>query len=245
MRLNRKKVLLKALCLLLFPGALLSTTSAFAQSDEDTAKELTNFLKAARGVISDNQTLINDATKGDKGLTPAKVVENAKANYAKITGAEYPDGDAHKVLVASITSIMEQAQDVINEQGKGFKGFLPAVFGKQVADDFTKNMAGKMYLKLTAPKEYIRNRANRPDSWEEGVIESKFRASSWAKGEPFKEEADLKGQKAYRYIIPEYYGESCLSCHGDPKGEVDITGGKKEGGKLGELGGAISFAIYK
>jgi hypothetical protein len=35
-----------------------------------------------------------------------------------------------------------------------------------------------------------------------------------------------------------------LVCHGGPKGEKDITGGKKEGGKPGDLGGAISGAIY-
>jgi hypothetical protein len=45
-------------------------------------------------------------------------------------------------------------------------------------------------------------------------------------------------------MIPEYYGDSCLACHGVPKGAVDITGGKKEGGVLGELGGAISVVIY-
>ena len=30
-----------------------------------------------------------------------------------------------------------------------------------------------------------------------------------------------------------------------PKGERDITGGKKEGGQLGELGGAISVLIFQ
>ena len=49
---------------------------------------------------------------------------------------------------------------------------------------------------------------------------------------------------AFRLLIPEYYGKSCLGCHGEPKGERDITGGKKEGGRLGELGGAISVSIY-
>ena len=53
-----------------------------------------------------------------------------------------------------------------------------------------------------------------------------------------------KGKQAFRLILPEYYKESCLGCHGGPKGERDITGGKKEGGVLGELGGAISVAIY-
>ncbi|QKQ27474.1 hypothetical protein [Candidatus Reidiella endopervernicosa] len=35
-----------------------------------------------------------------------------------------------------------------------------------------------------------------------------------------------------------------LSCHGNPKGSIDITGGKREGGKLGQLAGAMSFVIY-
>ena len=54
-----------------------------------------------------------------------------------------------------------------------------------------------------------------------------------------------KGQPAFRLILPEYYKESCLACHGEPKGERDITGGKKEGGVLGELGGAISVTIFQ
>ncbi|MZG53965.1 MAG: DUF3365 domain-containing protein [Nitrospinae bacterium] len=53
-----------------------------------------------------------------------------------------------------------------------------------------------------------------------------------------------KGKDAFRLILPEYYKQACLNCHGEPKGSKDITGGKKEGSKLGELGGAISFAIY-
>ena len=57
--------------------------------------------------------------------------------------------------------------------------------------------------------------------------------------------AKKKGRNAFRLILPEYYKQSCLSCHGGPKGERDITGGKKEGGKLGELGGAISVTLFK
>ncbi len=45
-------------------------------------------------------------------------------------------------------------------------------------------------------------------------------------------------------MVPEYYKQSCLACHGEPKGKRDITGGRKEGGKLGELGGAISVVIF-
>jgi hypothetical protein len=37
--------------------------------------------------------------------------------------------------------------------------------------------------------------------------------------------------------------QSCLSCHGEPRGDRDITGGKKEGQKEGDLAGALSWTI--
>ena len=36
-----------------------------------------------------------------------------------------------------------------------------------------------------------------------------------------------------------------LSCHGEPKGAIDVTGYPKEGGKAGDLGGAISIVLFK
>ena len=76
------------------------------------------------------------------------------------------------------------------------------------------------------------------------MITGRFAAPGWNKSDFFAEEAMLNGRRAYRLLIPEYYETSCLSCHGEPKGERDISGGRKEGGKLGDLGGAISAAIY-
>lgn len=127
---------------------------------------------------------------------------------------------------------------------RGLKGFLPAIFAKQMGDGFNKNSAGKAYIKLTAPKNYVRNRANRPDKWEANVIETMFKSPGYEKNKVHIENAKHKGKDAFRLILPEYYKKACLNCHGEPKGEKDITGGKKEGGKLGELGGAISFVIY-
>ena len=46
-------------------------------------------------------------------------------------------------------------------------------------------------------------------------------------------------------MTPDYYPASCLSCHGSPKGETDITGYPKEGAKEGDLGGVISIVLYK
>jgi len=47
-----------------------------------------------------------------------------------------------------------------------------------------------------------------------------------------------------RYLHPLEIKKACLSCHGDPRGELDISGHKKkEGYKLGEIRGGISVLI--
>ena len=102
-------------------------------------------------------------------------------------------------------------------------------------------MNGEIIVKLTAPKELIRNRLNRPDDWEHSTFVQQFKNPSYAKGQPYSQVVG----GTYRFMIPEYYGATCLQCHGDPKGEKDITGALKEGMKLGDLGGAISLTIPK
>lgn len=123
-------------------------------------REMTTLFRSARKVVSDNQALINDPSKGDKGLQAKAVQALAKVNYEESTG--------HPLPKTKEGTLAHAAQPLINEEGKG----------------------------------------------------------------------------TLRYILPEYYGESCLKCHGGPKGSLDITGGKKEGCVLGELGGAISVGVY-
>jgi signal transduction histidine kinase len=53
----------------------------------------------------------------------------------------------------------------------------------------------------------------------------------------------VNGVEMYRYIYPLYYQESCLSCHGQPKGEKDFAGFSKEGGNLGGFAGALSISF--
>ena len=118
------------------------------------------------------------------------------------------------------------------------------MFARQVTESFNSKVGNLANLKLTAPSELIRNPSNRPDAWEDRIIKSKLQSIGWEKGSFVAEESDLGGKNAYRLLIPEYYDTSCLSCHGEPKGEKDITNGTKEGGKLGDLGGAVSVGIY-
>ena len=229
-------------CLVLLPEL------AWASSKMQVSSELTTLYRAARKVISDNQGHINKPDIGDKGLSGDAVIKAALENYRKATGTSLSLGSlttAQQGMVDAVKQVMDENQDLINEQGVGFKGFLPAIFARQVANKFNANMNGTMSIKLTAPKKYVRNRANRPDKWEHNIIETMFSAANYEKGKAFAEQATVKGRSAYRFILPEYYGPSCLSCHGEPKGERDITGGKKEGGKLDELGGAISLIIYE
>lgn len=229
-------------------GAMIMPTSSFAYSNESISQELTTLYRAARKVISDNQSHINNAELGDKGLSGKAVSAIALENYAKVAGSKLNVNtmtEAQKAMLVAVENVMNENQALINEKGVGFKGFLPAIFARQVADAFTSKMSGKIKIKLTAPKSYVRNRANRPDAWENNIIETLFKQADHPKGKFFAEQSEVKGQAAFRFILPEYYGASCLNCHGEPKGERDITGGKKEGGVLGELGGAISLIIYQ
>ncbi len=53
---------------------------------------------------------------------------------------------------------------------------------------------------------------------------------------------DEKGW-VFRYARPLYINETCLDCHGDPKGELDKFGFPKEGLKIGDIAGAISVVM--
>jgi len=220
------------------------------QIDHSILLHLTALLRSGRQVISDHQDYINEPKAG-KDLTGTKVVEQVKAKYEEQTGYPVPDlnpasaeGRMLRSELEAMQEVMDEAQPLINDPSRRFKGFLPAVFAYRVAERFDRKMGGLAYLKLTAPAELIRHQPNQPDAWEDQMIKSKLQLPGWKKDDFVEEEAQLKGKRAYRVLIPEYYETTCLTCHGEPKGELDITGGKKEGRKLGDLGGAISAAIY-
>jgi hypothetical protein len=63
------------------------------------------------------------------------------------------------------------------------------------------------------------------------------------KGQAYVRNTTIDGRSVLRMIDPEYAADSCLSCHGVPKGERDITGIKKEGWKEGDFAGAISLVL--
>jgi hypothetical protein len=238
-----------AVYLAFVPCAMAS--AAPAEDDVTITQSLAEMLRDARTVISDQQDSINNPQLGDKHLTGDIVLEQAIAKYQKDTGVDprkldpgSRQGRLLRAMMAAIVEVVDDNQATINEKGTGFKGFIPAVFARLVAESFDHLAKGEAEVKVTAPLELVRNRKARPDPWETQVIEKRLLDPAWPKGQPFSAQVETKGRPAFRVMAPEYYVESCLACHGTPKGEMDITGYPKEGGKLNDLGAVISITLY-
>ena len=230
----------------------MGSARAAEPSDLDIALGLSKLLQSARAVISTEQDRINNAELADKGLTSDVVLDRGISIYKQTTGSDPRAIDANsrygKLLAAEMTAIREvmtEAQGSINKQGIGFKGFVPAVFGRLVTEHFQQIAGRDAEIKVTAPAELVRNRKARPDDWEVAAIRDRLNTPGWKRGMVYSAEAKKGGRDAFRVAVPEYYTQGCLSCHGVPKGELDITGYPKEGGKLDDLGGVISVTLYR
>ena len=224
-----------------------------AQDDAARAVDgnhLAALLRAGRSVVSINQSLINDETKGDKGLTPDAFLAQVTEAYVAANGERPLTDDLTELQrrlieaqLLAMSEVVDENQELINTPDMGFKGFIPAVFARLVNERFGEKVGDIAEVKATAPPELVRNRTARPDEWEAAVIKEKFRSPGWPKGAPWFETITSDTGSEFRMLIPEYYSDSCLSCHGEPVGEVDISGYPKEGGHEGDLGGAISITL--
>lgn len=221
-------------------------------SDLEIGKKLADMLRAGRSVVSTNQALINDPDTADKGFTGQLLVDQAESIYSERVGTPLMSAEMSardkRLLDAQIEAMRETVDDHqtdINQLGVGFKGFIPAIFARLTNEEFEAIAGSEARIRVTAPPHLVRNRKARPDPWETEIIETKLSAADWPDSEPYTEIVEYEGRTAFRMLLPEYYRESCLSCHGGPKGETDITGYPKEGGKVGDLGGVISIAIFR
>jgi methyl-accepting chemotaxis protein len=155
-------------------------------------------------------------------------------------------------MLIATRGVIAKNQELINRDpttGNYYvKGFVPAVVGSQVANDFSLMTGHK--LKQTSLK--IRNPSNAPDEWERKVL--KFMdTSEYSNGKSFGETIITNGKKVYRYMKPIYVEAACLQCHGNEervKPAIRLFLKKKYpfdeafGYKEGDLRGGISITFF-
>lgn len=225
---------------------------ALAQSETDvveTGRLLATLLDAGRVTIGLNQGLLNDPSKGEKGFTPEVFETQLVALYKERMGIDVSNIQQAQVpemaksllarLVEESKKTVASYQTVINIKGIKYKGLIPATFGTETAKRF-QNWS-RVYLKQTAPDHFLRNPKNKADAFERGVMQSFAQADAPDPKAVFSQ--SVAEEHSMRVMLPLYYEKACLNCHGGPKGERDISGYTKEGGKEGELAGAISVKL--
>ena len=156
-------------------------------------------------------------------------------------------------MLIATRGVIAKNQELINRDpttGNYYvKGFVPAVAGSQVANDFSLMTGHK--LKQTSLK--VRNPSNAPDEWEKKVLKS-METPKYSHGKGFGETMKENGNMIYRYMKPIYVEIACLQCHGNEekvkpaiklflkrKYPLDEAFGYKEGDLRGGISLTISF----
>ena len=216
----------------------------------ETAWLLAVLLDSGRVVLGRAQPTINNPRIGDKGFSSSVFEGQLRAEFQTRTRhdlhnlAVAPMPESAKHLLLRLAFFMQKAvhdvQADINKKGIGFKGFIPATFGTQVAYSFSKDTGLKL-RQIGPPGTEPRNPDNKPNEQEEQLLYA-VQKNHPRVGDHIVEQqlADIRG---VRVMLPLFYSKQCLACHGNPKGQVDISGYPKEGFKEGDLGGAISIVL--
>ncbi len=238
--------------MLVFLAVFLPTISWGGPIDDasETGRLLAILLDTGRSAIAKSQGLINDASKGDKGFTARVFEQKVSEEFQQRTGVALNDLEAAQIPAMAkplLTRLLEEAkktidtyQAVINVPGFAYKGLIPATFGTETATRF-QAWSG-IYMKQTAPPQLVRNPKNKPDDYETSAFSQL--STGGPQSTPDKVFTQVMDEgTSVRVMLPLYYRQACLSCHGEPKGQRDISGYPREGAKEGELGGAISVKV--
>jgi hypothetical protein len=215
-----------------------------------TGRLLAILLDTGRDAIAKQQDLITDASKANKGYTSDVFERQVAEEFQRRTGITLANLEAAQVpamakpllarLMQESKKTIDTYQSVINVPGFAYKGLIPATFGTETATRF-QSWSG-IYMKQTAPSHLVRNPKNKPDDYESTVF-ARF-AENRTSETPDQVISEVTDDgKFVRVLLPLFYQRACLACHGEPKGQRDISGYPREGAKEGELGGAISVKL--
>ncbi len=163
-------------------------------------------------------------------------------NYSQRIQAEREMREKAYVLSQQLDAVWEFMainQDRINHDKNGeynFKGLHCSLVGKSI---------GKLFsIKTDYTIRYVnhnpRNKDDIPDAFESASID-RFKTDRGLK-EIF-DITTFKDKMSFRYVVPMVIDPSCMECHGEPAGVLDVTGYPKEGWKIGDLAGVLSIVM--
>ena len=162
---------------------------------------------------------------------------------ALIWDFQYQQGQVQKDMQTRADLVAKQTEAVRSFIAKGTGGKSPhdAFTPADVNQGISREFSDLSHSQVKQTRLVVRNGTNAPDEFERAALLE------------FEADASMKfyagittgadGQTVYRYVTPLRAQESCLRCHGEPKGELDPTGHPKEGMKVGDLAGAISVTL--
>ncbi len=241
----RRPTRFSASACLLFGAGLLLPLPAYAANDQELGGLLIKLVQSGRTVVAKHQPAINNPELVDKGFTPevfGNEVTQRFLEVAKYDLSQPAKTSQDRLLQALLEAGKEVVADhqlAINRPGIAYKNFIPAVWARKTGEKFEK--ATGVRLKLTSAN--YRYQGNKPDEFEAEVLKL-FEDGSYPKGKGYSRTVEQDGKPVFRMIVPEYAGKACLGCHGEPKGQRDISGSGKEGWVEGDLAGAISLTMW-
>lgn len=175
-------------------------------------------------------------------LISSLVVSIAWTSYTQKEQAENEMKEKAYVLVKqmdAVWSFMSINQDVINYTFDGeyeFKGLHCSLVGKSIGVIFSQEVDYITRYTNFDP----RNPDDTPDEFEEEALNAFLEDTTLTE---YYAITTYEGVEVFRYVSPMIIDESCLECHGEPAGELDVLGFEKEGWEIGDLGGAISIIM--
>ena len=116
-----------------------------------------------------------------------------------------------------------------------YQGLHCAIVGRSIGALFTSESTYTTRFVNFNP----RNSADQPDEFESAALD----AFNRGEGAEYYGITQYEGKEVFRYLAPMRIEENCLDCHGEPAGEIDVTGYAKEGWEIGDVGGAISIVM--
>lgn len=139
----------------------------------------------------------------------------------------------------AVWQFMERNEGHFETDDNGVPLLYCVVAAKSVSNIFTNDNTENYSIHYT--NTATRKSADAPDEFERKALEA-FRADPEVV-EYYDLVDDEEGGREFRYAEPLFVTESCLKCHGEPAGEIDMVGYPKEGMKVGDIAGCASISM--